>query len=61
MIMTTLMIKFKISKDQARKFSYIGMALRSEGTNIFMNQTQYTEDLKDIPAGIEDNMTDNKI
>jgi len=60
MIMTTLTIKFKISKNQARKFSYIGMALRSEGTNIFMNQTQYTEELEDIPVGIKDNMTDDK-
>ncbi len=61
MIMTTLTIKFKISKYQARKFSYIGMALRSEGTNIFINQTQYTKDLEKIPAGIEDDMTDKKV
>ena len=39
MIMTTLRTQFKISKDQVRKFTYIGMALRTEGTNIYMNQT----------------------
>jgi len=61
MIMDTLRTQFKISKDQARKFTYIGMALRSDGNNIFMNQTQYTEELEDVPNGIEDNMSDDKL
>jgi hypothetical protein len=61
MIMTTLRTQFKISKDQVRKFTYIGMALRSEGTNIFMNQTQYIEELEDIPVGMEDNMSEDKL
>jgi len=61
MIMTTLRTQFKISKDQVRKFTYIGMALRTEGTNIFMNQTQYIEELEDVPAGIEDNMSEDKL
>ncbi len=61
MIMDTLRTQFKISKDQARKFTYIGMALRSNGNNIFMNQTQYTEELEDVPNGIEDNMSDDKL
>ena len=46
MIMNTLRMQFKISKDQARKFTYIGMALRSDGNNIFMNQTQYIKELE---------------
>ncbi len=61
MIMTTLRTQFKISKDQVRKFTYIGMALRTEGTNIFMNQTQYIEELEDVPAGMEDNISDDKL
>ena len=61
MIMDTLRTQFKTSKDQARKFTYIGIALRSDGNNIFMNQTQYTEELEDVPNGIEDNMSDDKL
>jgi len=61
MIMDTLRTQFKISKDQARKFTYIGMALRSHGNNIFMNQTQYIEELEDVPSGMEDNMSEDKL
>jgi len=61
MITTTLRTQFKISKDQARKFTYIGMALRTEGINIFMNQSQYIEELEDVPAGMEDSMSEDKL
>jgi hypothetical protein len=58
--MTTLRTQFKISKDQVRKFTYIGMALRTEGTNIYMNQMQYIEELEDVPEGMED-MSEDKL
>ena len=31
------------------------------GTNIYMNQTQYTKELEDIPVVMEDNMSDKKL
>ena len=37
------------------------MALRTEGTNIFMNQSQYIEELEDVPAGMEDSMSEDKL
>ena len=37
------------------------MALRTEGTNIYMNQTQYIEELEDVPTGMEDNMSEDKL
>jgi len=57
----TLKSKFRISKDQFKKFSYIGMALRCEAGDIYMNQNQYIEELENVPEGIEEQFSSEKM
>ena len=57
----TLKAKFRISKNQYKKFSYIVMALRCEAGDIFMNQNQYIEELENVPEGIEEKFSSEKM
>ena len=61
MISNLLRTEFKISKEQSNKFSYIGMAIRTDGQNILMNQNQYIEDLDGVTEGIEDSYSEVKL
>jgi hypothetical protein len=50
--------RFKISKDQEGNFLYTGMAVWTDlKGQVHMNQNKYIEEMEEIPAGIEDDMT----
>jgi len=53
--------RFKISKDQDGNFTYTGMAVWTDAKGqVHMNQNKYIEEMEKIPAGIEDDMTDDQ-
>jgi len=47
--------RFKVSKDQAKNFTYTGMAVRTDNMGrIYLNQNQYAEELPSVPKGAEE-------
>ena len=52
-LMTKIKERFKVSKDQLDKFVYTGMSIRTDKSKIILNQTQYSDELEDVPKDAE--------
>ncbi len=60
-VVDDIKMRFKISKDQDGNFTYTGMAIWTDAKGqVHMNQNKYIEEMEEIPAGIEDGMTDDQ-
>jgi len=60
-VVDEIKMRFKISKDQEGNFTYTGMAVWTDSKGqVHMNQNKYIEEMEEIPAGIEDDMSDEK-
>jgi hypothetical protein len=54
-------IRFRVSKDESRSFTYTGMSIRTDSRNrIFVNQNQYSEELEDVPKDAEEDTEEKK-
>jgi hypothetical protein len=53
--------RFKISKDQAGNFTYTGMSVWTDSKGqVHLDQNKYIEEMEELCAGIEDDMTDEQ-
>jgi len=53
--------RFNISKDQEGSLTYTGMEIWTDSKGqVHLYQNKYIEEMEEIPAGIEDEMTDKK-